>query len=220
MSQHFQLNWVGIRRLSYGLLFSSGLWVVWTWWPWWQAAQRSPEMIIVLGGGIRREVAAAQLAQIHPHLPVIISSGSTLPCLYRVFVKEAGVNWQHVTVDFRAVDTLTNFTAVLPYIQSGQPRKVFVVSTEGHWSRAAVLGWLIWGSRGIAIEPFLIKGIGHEESWEKTLLDSLRAIAWLAVGNTTVDHLYHSPTYVSTQKQIRSSRCETGEATLPNLKAY
>jgi len=35
-------------------------------------------MIIVLGGGIRREMAAAQLAQIHPSLPVIISSGSIL----------------------------------------------------------------------------------------------------------------------------------------------
>jgi len=176
-------------------------------------------MIIVLGGGIRREMAAAQLAQIHPSLPVVISSGSTLPCLYRVFVKEAGVDWRRVTIDFRAVDTLTNFTAMLPYVQSRQPRKVFVVATEGHWSRAAVLGWLIWGSRGIAMEPVLIKGVGHEESWGKTLIDSLRAIGWLALGNRIVDHLYHSPTYVETQKQLRSSRCELGEATVPDFNS-
>ena len=103
MSQHFQWNRAWAGGLSYGLLLGSGLWVVWTWWPWWQAAQRTPDMIIVLGGGIRREMAAAQLAQIHPPLPVVISSGSTLPCLYRVFVKEAGVDWRRVTVDFRAV---------------------------------------------------------------------------------------------------------------------
>jgi len=127
-------------------------------------------MIIMLGGGIRREMAAAQLAQIHPSLPVIISSGSTLPCLYRVFVKEAGVDWRRVTIDFRAVDTLTNFTA-------------------------------------------------NEESWGKTLIDSLRAIGWLALGNRMVDHLYHSPTYVETQKQLRSSRCELGEATLPDFNS-
>lgn len=204
-----------LRKLKYGLLLGCGFWLVWTWSPWLQALQQPPDAIVVIGGGIYREVVAAQLAQTYSSLPVVVSSGSTLPCLYRVFVEEHGVAWRRVTADFLAMDTVTNFTAVLPYLQTKTPRKVFVVATDRHWSRVLVLGWLIWGSRGIAMQPVLFEGGGHEESWFKTLRDSLRAMAWIVLGDITVANFYHSDTYIDTQKNLRQSDCEKGRAILP-----
>ena len=203
-----------VCKLKYGLLVGCGFWLVWTWLPWWQALQQPPDMIVVLGGGIRREAAAAQLAQTHSSLPVLVSSGSTLPCLYRIFVEEHKVAWRRVTVDFRAIDTVTNFTAVLPYLHTKTPRKVFVVATEGQWLRASVMGWIIWGSQGIAMQPVLVEG-QDGNSWFKTLRDSLRAVAWIVLRDITVANLYYSDTYLNTQRNLRSSRCETGHAILP-----
>ena len=207
-------KWVS-RKLKYGLLIGCGFWLAWTWFPWWQASFQPPSWIVVLGGGIRREMLAARLAQSYPNLPIIVSSGSPLPCLYRVFVEEGGVAWRRVKVDFRAVDTLTNFTTLVPYLQSNQPRKVFMMTSEGNLPRASLLAWLIWGSRGIATEPVLVDGVGHNESWLKTFADSIRAIAWVLLGDQTVAKLYHSDAELQSQMNLRQSGCEIGSATLP-----
>lgn len=206
------------RNLKYAILIGCGFWLAWTGFLWWQADQKSPSAIAVLGGGIRREMLAARLAQSYPNLPIVVSSGSPLPCIYRVFVKERGVAWQRVKVDFRAVDTLTNFTTLLPYLQSNQPRKVFMITSEGNLLRASVLAWLIWGSRGIAIQPVTVEGAGHHESWLKTFADGIRAIAWVLLGKISVAKLYPSNTpsdlELQSQLNLRQARCETGSATL------
>ncbi len=204
------------KKLKYGLLLGCGFWLAWTWFLWWQASQQPSSWIVVLGGGIRREMLAARLAKSYPELPIIVSSGSPLPCVYRVFVQEEGVDWRRVKVDFRAVDTLTNFTTLLPYLQSHQPRKVLMITEEGNLPRASVLAWLIWGSRGIAAEPVLVEGRGHNESWLKTLEDSTRAIAWVFLGNRTVANLSPSDSELQRQMNLRQSQCEIGSATLPD----
>ena len=183
---------------------------------WWQTSLQPPNSIVVLGGGIRREMLAAKFAKYYPDLPIIISSGSTLPCLYRVFVEESGVDWRRVKVDFRAVDTLSNFTTLLPYLQSHQARKVFMFTEQGNLPRASALAWIVWGSRGIAIEPVLVEGIGHRESWLKTFADSTRAIVWLLLGEKTVANSYRSNAEVQRQMHLRQSQCEIGSATLPD----
>ena len=203
------------QKLKYGLIIGSVFWLVWAWLPWWEASHQIPSSIVVLGGGIRREILAAQLAQFYPNLPIIVSSGSSLPCLYRVFVEENKVDWRRLKVDFRATDTLTNFTALVPYLQSNQTRKIFMVTSKGNLPRAFVLAWLIWGSRGIAIEPVLVEGVGNNESWLKTFADSNRAIAWVVLGEKTVANLYNSGTEIQSQTNLRHSVCEVGSATLP-----
>lgn len=211
-------KWVS-RKLKYGLLtglIGSSFWLVWAWLPWWKASQQTPSSIVILGGGIRREILAAQLAQSYPNLPIIVSSGSSLPCLYRVFVVENKVGWRRLKVDFKATDTLTNFTALVPYLQSNQPRKVFMITSKGNLPRAVVLAWLIWGSQGIAIKPVLVEGAGNNESWLKTFADSIRAIAWVVLGERTVVKLYNSDMEIDYQKGLRQSGCEIGSATLPN----
>ncbi len=206
------------KKLKYALLIGligSVFWLAWAWLSWWKASQQTPSSIVVLGGGIRREILAAQLAQSYPNLPIIVSSGSSLPCLYRVFIVENKVAWRRLTVDFRATDTLTNFTALVPYLQSNQSRKVFMVTSEGNLPRASMLAWLIWGSRGIAAEPVLVEGEGHDESWLKTFADSIRGVAWVVLGDKTVADLYQSDAKIQHQTRLRQSWCEVGSATLP-----
>lgn len=204
------------ESLKYALLAGFGIWLVLKGWMVWQAMQEPPSAIVVLGGGMRREMQAATLARAYPDLPVLVSSGSTLPCLYRVFVQEQNIAWQRLTVDFRAVDTVTNFTALLPYLQSGKHKKVFVVVSRGQWQRAAVLGWSIWGSQGIVMEPVRVEGVGHHESLPKLLRDTVRALAWVVMGDVTVDYLYYSGADLDHQRTLRHSRCELGRADLPD----
>ncbi|PSB29490.1 YdcF family protein [Chlorogloea sp. CCALA 695] len=208
-------KWIS-KKLKYGLIIGSVFLIALVWLPWWEASQQIPSSIVVLGGGIRREILAAQLAQSYPNLPIIVSSGSSLPCLYRVFVEENKVDWRRLKVDFRATDTLTNFTALVPYLQSNQTRKVFMVTSKGNLPRAFVLAWLIWGSRGIAMEPVLVGGVGNHESWLKTFADTARAIVWVVLGEKTVANLYNSDVEVKYQTSLRQSECEIGSAILPN----
>lgn len=207
-------KWVS-KKLKYGLIFGFVFWLTLTWLPWWEASQQIPAAIVVLGGGIRREILAAQLAQYYPDMPIIVSSGSSLPCLYRVFVEENKVAWSRLKVDFRATDTLTNFTALVPYLQSNRTRKVFMITSEGNMPRASILAWLIWGSRGIAMEPVLGNGAGNHESWLKTFADTGRAIVWVVLGEKTVANLYNSDMEIKYQATLRQSECEMGSATLP-----
>ncbi len=181
---------------------------------WQQAQQQHPTAIVVLGGGQRREQEAAHLAHGYPALPILISSGSALPCLYRELTLKQGIAWSRVKVDFRAKDTLGNFTALLPYLLTDQPRKVLLVTSAGQWPRAAVLSTLIWGSRGIAVEAVPIAGAGHEESWFKLGRDTVRALVWLGLGDITIQ--YRSDTEVNLQQKLPQARCESGTATLPH----
>lgn len=207
-------SWVS-GKLKYGLLIAGGFWLAWIGFLQWQAYQQPPSAIVVLGGGIRREMLAARLAQHYPNLPIIISSGSPLPCVYRVFVEEQGVAWQRVKVDFRATDTLTNFTSLLPYLQSNQPRKVFMISSKGNFQRASILAWFIWGSRGIATEPVLVDGVGNHESLLKTVADGMRAVVWVFLGEVTVANLYRSDAELQSEMSLRQSGCEIGSANMP-----
>jgi len=180
-----------------------------------QRSLEPPTAIVVLGGGIQRETVAARLAQHYPHLPVIISSGSTIPCLYRVFVEENQVDWQRIKVDLRAEDTLTNFTSILPYLQAQHHKTVFLVTTSGHLTRSRMLAAIIWGSRGIAVRPQVMEGIGHNESWVKLLFDLMRAIAWFLFGDWIAQLFYRDPLELQQFSTQRQSRCEIGSATLP-----
>jgi hypothetical protein len=90
-----------------------------------------------------------------------------------------------------------------------------MITSKGNWLRASVLAWLIWGSRGIATQPVLVEGVGHNESWLKTFGDSIRAIAWVMLGDSTVANLYHSNAELQRQMNLRQSGCEIGSATLP-----
>lgn len=171
-----------------------------------QRASHSPATaIVVLGGGIKREMFAAQVAQRHPHLPVLISSGSALPCVYRVLAEDHQIEWDRITIDWRAKDTVTNFTATLPWLQSEDHRHVLLVATDGHMGRAGLLAQIVWGWHGIAYTPETFPG-DHPTRPGKTAVDVGRSLAWLVLGDPIVG--YHTPTEIREQEQLRQATCE------------
>lgn len=172
------------------------------------AEKQPPSAIVVLGGGIRREQLAARLAQDHPEIRVIVSSGSGIPCLYKVFVEDARLPWERVTIDHKATDTLTNFTATLPYLKAAGDRKVWLVATDGHLPRAQILARIIWGSQGIVMDPMVLKGDGNQESGIKTVIDTTRALLWVGFRDLTTFPFYASPTQIAQQQQVKGSQCE------------
>lgn len=174
------------------------------------AAAAPPSAIVVLGGGIERELLAASLARKTPQLAVIVSSGSLLPCLRQYFEVQAGIAPARLHADFRATDTLSNFTATLPLLQRAGHRHVVLVTSDGHLPRARVMAWLIWGSHGIVFSPAVVRQSVAAESDLKTVVDAVRALSWLVAGDTRYWPVYRAPDEVARLATQGASDCEPG----------
>lgn len=179
------------------------------------AAHQPLGAIVVLGGGIHRELAAARIATRIPYLPVIVSSGSPGPCVRHYFEELNGLEAERLVLDFRAGDTLTNFTATLPLLEAAGARRALVVTSQGHAPRALALAWIVWGSRGIVPEAALVAGTPEGESATKTALDVLRGLAWLVAGEQIVHGAYKPAAEVRAAAAAASAPCEPAPVTSP-----
>lgn len=153
--------------------------------PWFQPVPRislSPQAILVLGGEPIRERFAAQFALQHRDLPIFVSSGSPEEYARYVF-EQAGVSPQRLTLDYRATDTVTNFTTMLDTLSDRQIKSVYVLTSDFHMPRAQMIGSIILGSRGITMHPIAIPSDHASESAFKTLRDGVRSVLWLVTGS-------------------------------------
>lgn len=148
------------------------------------------QALVVLGGSHYTEEFAVEVARENPEALVIISSGQSRPCAYRTFVTEGGLDWSRIITDFRATDTLTNFTATVPLLKERGIRRVVVVTTTEHWKRAQVHAHFVFGSAGISYRARLLQGGGNYETPTKRLVDSLRSLVWLIIGDTPLTTVY------------------------------
>ena len=141
--------------------------------------RRSPQFILVLGGDIDREVIGLRLAK-ELNLPIIISGGSNKEHAEWLIEKE-GVKNNLVRLDYKAIDTLSNFSSTINYLQSNKINHVIAITSDDHFERANVLGNIIFGSKGIKLTGISIKCNSdcQIESKRKKLLDYLRAILWV-----------------------------------------
>ncbi|MGI0490805.1 YdcF family protein [Alkalinema pantanalense CENA528] len=147
-----------------------------------------PQAVLVLGGEPSREKFAAKFAQEHPQLPIWISSGAPREYAEWVF-GDAGVNLDRVHLDYRAVDTLTNFTTLADELQAKGIRNIYLVTSDYHMRRASLIGEIVLGSRGIIFHPVKIESVPPkpEESMAKTIRDGGRAVLWVTTGYTGAD---------------------------------
>jgi len=142
---------------------------------------RAPQAILVLGGSPTREKFAAQFALEHPQLPIFVSSGS--PEAYAQYVFDsAGIDRSRVYLDYRAVDTVTNFTIMVTELQKRKITDVYVITSEFHMPRAIVIGKIVLGSRGIQIHPVAVPTDAKSENPTKSLRDGLRSVFWTVTG--------------------------------------
>ncbi|MFQ3618864.1 MAG: YdcF family protein [Cyanobacteriota bacterium] len=148
-----------------------------------RALLREPEAVLVLGGSTAREQFAAEFAQQHPHLPVWISSGSNPEYAEWVF-KEAGIERDRLRLDYRAVDTLTNFTTLVDEFESQGISSIYLITSDYHMRRAWVIGKIVLGSRGIEFKPVKVPSTQPAEATGKVVRDAARAMLWVTTGRT------------------------------------
>ena len=142
-----------------------------------------PEAIFVLGGEPDREEFAAQLALDHPNLPIWVSSGSPKDYARRIFTK-AGIKRDRVHLDYRAVDTVTNFTSLVDELKAKGIDSVYLITSDDHMRRARVIGEIVFGSRGIILKPVSVPRGRSPETIDKSIRDGFRAILWVTTGYT------------------------------------
>lgn len=188
-----QQNWRRARRwlgrLGLGLLAlvvfvigTIGLHLLWA-----QHQAPQPMAIVVLGGDFEREYFAADFAQGHPQLPVVISSGMP-EVKSRQFFAQVGIGRDRLVYDHQAVDTLTNFTTLLPQLQTTQIRHVYVITSDFHQARSRLLAYFIWGSHGIAYQFVTIPTQTPPEPGWLILGDLIRTVVWWATGAVPTAH--------------------------------
>lgn len=143
----------------------------------------TPEALLVLGGHEERERFAAKLAQQYPQLPIWISSGSPQEYAQKIFAK-SGISRDRLNFDYRASDTVTNFTTLVDELQAQGIDSVYLITSENHMKRAKIIGEIVFGSRGIDFKPIAVPSNNPPEPVEKCLRDGARSILWLVTGHT------------------------------------
>ncbi len=143
----------------------------------------APEAILVLGGDPRREVFAAQFARSHPELHIWVSGGSNPEYSEWVFA-EAGIEDDRVTLDYKAIDTVTNFTTLVDKLQQENIDSLYLITSDYHMRRARIIGEIVLGSRGIVFRPVPMATGEADEPAIKSIRDGVRGLLWVTTGRT------------------------------------
>ena len=148
----------------------------------WQPPLPPPQLILVLGGDVDRERVAGALAR-RDGLPVLVSGGSNPEYAAWQFGQQ-GLDAARVHLDYRATDTLTNFTSVVDELRRARVRHVLLVTSSDHMHRALLVGRLVAGSRGITLTPVAVPCGARclPEGRRKVWGDGLRAALWVLTG--------------------------------------
>ncbi|MEB3259963.1 MAG: YdcF family protein [Cyanobacteriota bacterium] len=149
------------------------------WWP----APPPAQLILVLGGDAAREQVAAHLARADG-LPVVVSGGSNPEYATWLFREREGLPAEQVHLDYRARDTLTNFTSLVDDLRRSRVRHALLVTSSDHMERALLVGRIVAGSRGIHLTPVAVPcgSACVTERPVKIWGDGLRAAVWVLSG--------------------------------------
>ncbi|MEA5466269.1 YdcF family protein [Leptothoe sp. PORK10 BA2] len=157
----------------------------------WSASKSPTDAYLVLGGSIRREMYMAQVAStLSPPPPILISAGSSDPCI-RLLFEQVGASLDRVWLEHCAKSTFGNFVYSVPLLERWGAHHVSLVTSGSHTRRALTLARILFGARGIWVEPLIVEeaGIpGNQESVLKTTLDIGRSLLWAVVAQV------HKPT--------------------------
>ena len=146
----------------------------------------TPSIALVLGGSPERERYAAQFALSHPDVTIWVSSGSNPEYAQWVF-DQARVPSNQWYLDYRAVDTVTNFTTLVDELKARNIKEVYLLTSDYHMRRASIIAQIVLGSRGINFRPVKIPTEhtpDRPESMAKELRDGARSILWVVTGKT------------------------------------
>ena len=142
-----------------------------------------PQAILTLGGGIDREQFTAEFAQNFPSLEIWISSGVEPEEARRVYQK-VGIANNRIHFDNRAVDTVTNFTTLIPEFQKRRIQHIYLITSDFHMARAKAIATIVLGSHGIACTPVAVPSNRPRESILRIIRDSGRSLLWIFTKRT------------------------------------
>jgi len=146
-----------------------------------------PQVIMVLGGDVNREFAGINIAKKY-NKSLIISGGSN-PEYAEWLIDISGISPDLVRLDYRATDTLSNFTSLIDELGNRNISHILAVTDEVHLRRASMIGTIVAGSRGIRLSTLAVKckGSCEKESLQKQMLDVFRSIVWVISGKDPKD---------------------------------
>ncbi|MEM7794400.1 MAG: YdcF family protein [Cyanobacteria bacterium P01_C01_bin.118] len=143
----------------------------------------SPTAALVLGGDTKREDFAAQFAADNPDIDVWISSGANPE--YSTWVFQASqVPLDQLHLDYRAVDTVTNFTTLVDDFEELGIKSVYLITSDYHMRRASTIAAIVLGSRGIHYKPLPVVSERPPETLLRSVRDGGRSILWVFTGKT------------------------------------
>jgi uncharacterized SAM-binding protein YcdF (DUF218 family) len=140
-----------------------------------------PDGIFVLGGQPHRESTAARLALVHPHLHVWTSSGLGPEQAYPIF-EALSVTPERLTLDYQAVDTVTNFTTLVKAFKQQNVHHLYLITSDYHMPRARAIATIILGSHRIAFTPVTAPSLEPAEAPLRIFRDMVRSWLWLITG--------------------------------------
>ena len=147
---------------------------------------QEPQIILVLGGDIDREISGIKIAK-ELNIPLIISGGSNAE-FSDWLIKEGGISKEMVKRDYRAKDTLSNFTSIIDDLKSESINHIILITSKYHINRAKIVGEIISSSRGIRVTSLSIpcnascEIKAKKESIKKKHIDLIRSVIWVITG--------------------------------------
>jgi len=147
----------------------------------WQAPE--PQAILTLGGRSAREAFTADFARLHPALKVWVSSG-LLPKDSRPIFRRDGITDDRVILDYRALDTVTNFTTLVEDLEAQKIHHVYLITSDYHMARAQAIATIVLGSHGITFTAIAVPSTKPPEDHFRIARDVARSLVWLTTGFT------------------------------------
>lgn len=157
-----------------------------------------PQAIVTLGGGTEREEFTAQFAQEHPHLDIWVSSGIPPQEAFAIF-QAADIPTNRIHLDYRAVDTVTNFTTLVKDFHKHHIQHIYLITSDFHIPRSKTIATIVLGSQGITFTPISIPSQEPRESIFHIVRDGGRSLLWIVSGRTgaSFNPRFHPPVYAS-----------------------
>lgn len=142
-----------------------------------------PQAILTLGGDSDREKFTAQFAHKYPNLDIWVSSGIP-PNQAHVIFDNADIPNSRLHLDYRAVDTVTNFTSLVWDFKQLHIQHLYLITSDFHLPRAISIAILVLGSQGITFTSISIPSKQPRESNLHILRDIGRSLFWIISGRT------------------------------------
>ncbi len=144
-----------------------------------------PQAILMLGGTAlgEREIFTAEFARWYPSLEIWVSSGLS-PNKTRQIFRASGIPDSRLHLDYRAIDTVTNFTTLVPDFKQHRIQHLYLITSREHIPRAKAIATIVLGSQGIAFTPLAVPSDQPEESISTIVRDILRSLVWMFTGYT------------------------------------